>query len=207
MGNWIVALLFALLPAFAVGAEGAARLERFLADLQTLRADFEQQLFDEYGAPLETSTGRVRLARPDRFAWEYLEPYRQTIVSNGKELWVYDEDLAQVTINPIEGQNAATPAHLLSGNVDLAAEYETEELGERDGATWVRLTPRVANQQYDGIELGLTGEEVTAMRLQDNLGQVTELRFTRIERNAPIDPASFDFEPPAGVDIVHGAAD
>src|SRR5690606_21385679 len=123
----------------------------------------------------ETSRGRVRLARPDRFAWEYREPYRQTIVSDGRTLWVYDEDLAQVTVSTLDAESPATPARLLSGEVDLAAEYVTEELGEEAGLTWVKLTPRGEDQQYEGIEIGLAADGVAAMRLRDNLGQTTEL--------------------------------
>jgi outer membrane lipoprotein carrier protein len=42
------------------------------------------------------------------------------------------------------------------------------------------------------------------MRLKDNLGQTTEITFRDIDRNAPIDPQAFSFEPPAGIDVIHG---
>jgi outer membrane lipoprotein carrier protein len=44
------------------------------------------------------------------------------------------------------------------------------------------------------------------MRLEDNLGQVTEIRFSNEVRNGPVDPALFDFVPPPGVDVVSGSA-
>ena len=42
------------------------------------------------------------------------------------------------------------------------------------------------------------------MRLKDNLGQTTEITFTGIDRNAPVDPKAFSFEPPAGIDVIRG---
>ena len=45
------------------------------------------------------------------------------------------------------------------------------------------------------------------MELEDDFGQVTTLRFARLERNPELDPALFHFQPPAGVDIIYDSAD
>ncbi len=42
------------------------------------------------------------------------------------------------------------------------------------------------------------------MRLKDNLGQTTAIDFSDVDRGAQIDPATFRFEPPAGVDVIRG---
>lgn len=201
----LLALPAGLLAGEAPGA-GRSRLDGFLQGFASLSADFEQRLFDEYGELLETSKGRVRIAKPGRFAWEYASPYQQAIICDGKTLWVYDADLEQVTINAIEAASAGSPAKLLGEDVDVDAEYEVAELGERDGALWVRLTPRIPDQQYQTVEIGFAETAVAGMRLEDNLGQVTDLRFSNAVRNGPVDAASFEFTPPPGVDIVRGVA-
>jgi outer membrane lipoprotein-sorting protein len=40
------------------------------------------------------------------------------------------------------------------------------------------------------------------MTLLDRLGQTTEIEFERVERNPRLDPSTFRFTPPPGVDVV-----
>jgi outer membrane lipoprotein carrier protein len=40
------------------------------------------------------------------------------------------------------------------------------------------------------------------MELVDGLGQTTRLSFDQIQKNPPLDPALFQFTPPAGVDVI-----
>ncbi len=77
-------------PVSAREATATLALESFLQDLKTLTASFRQDVYDEAGALIETSRGTLSVQRPGRFSWIYSEPYRQTIVSDGKALWLYD---------------------------------------------------------------------------------------------------------------------
>ena len=185
-------------------ADGRAQLDDFLTKVQSFHARFEQQLFDEYGEPLEKSSGEVDIVRPGRFNWSYRKPYRQRIVSDGKTLWVYDADLEQVTINNVDLGNVDSPGRLLGDDVDVDASFDVAPMPTKDGADWLKLTPKAEGQQFNDIELGLREGTVVAMRLKDNLGQTTEIHFLDIDRDAEIDPALFQFEPPAGVDIIRG---
>lgn len=196
----------ALLPLTGAGAAPTARaeLDRFLAEVKSFQARFEQKLFDEYGELLETSRGEVDIARPGRFNWVYAEPYRQRLVSDGKTLWVYDADLEQVTINDVEAGSADSPGRLLGDEVDVDASFTVEELPATDGTCWLKLTPKAAGQQFNEIELGLRDGTVVAMRLKDNLGQVTAIAFSDITRNVTIAPDRFSFDVPPGVDVIHG---
>jgi outer membrane lipoprotein carrier protein len=40
------------------------------------------------------------------------------------------------------------------------------------------------------------------MRLADNFGQVTQLRFSKVERNPKLDTEAFRFTPPRGADVL-----
>lgn len=200
----LFALLLGLCVALPAGADGRAQLDQFLAKVKFFHARFEQQLFDEYGEPLETSRGEVDIVRPGRFNWSYEQPYRQRIVSDGKTLWVYDADLEQVTINDVDLGSKDSPGRLLGDEVDVDASFTVVALPAKDGIEWLKLTPKASEQQFNEIELGLRDGTVVAMRLKDNLGQTTAIDFSDIDRKAEIDPAIFRFEPPQGVDIIRG---
>ena len=100
--TWV--LVAALLPAVAgadtaADARAAARLSSAIASLQGWRAEFQQTVTDANGERTETAEGSVSLARPGRFRWDYRRP-PQLIVSDGATVWLYDADLAQVTVRP-----------------------------------------------------------------------------------------------------------
>jgi len=184
--------------------DGAARntLESFLKGLQTFSADFEQTLFNEFGEELEISSGTVFLAQPGKFHWAYETPYSQYLVSNGKSLWIYDEDLEQVTISDMGDAVEKSPASILSGDVELEDNYLVNELGSDGENTWLEITPEDVNSQYNAIRLGFNEQELSGMVLFDNLGQSTRILFTSTSRNTELDSALFNFEPPEGVDII-----
>ena len=202
-----VLLLFGVaITAITVRADDTAPLIEYLNNLHSYSATFAQQRFDETGALLETAKGDCSIERPGRFRWNYREPYQQVIVSDSSKLWIYDEDLAQVTVNTVSADAPGTPAELLSAQFDVATRYTVAHLGPLEGYDWYRLHPKGAKTQFQEVELGFADHEIKAMRLKDNLGQTTLLHFEAVKRNAPMAQTLFQFTPPAGVDVVEGSA-
>jgi outer membrane lipoprotein carrier protein len=184
--------------------EDVAALLAYLDGLDTLRAEFTQERYDEYGAPLETARGTVQIARPGRFRWDYTEPAVQTLVTDGTTLWIYDADLAQVTVSPLTAGGAGTPAELLGAEFAVRDRYAVARLPDAAGLAWYELTPRDPGSEFQAVRLALAGGELAAMRLADNLGQTTLVRFTALTRNGVVPAENFDFVPPPGVDVVEG---
>jgi outer membrane lipoprotein carrier protein len=203
-----LALLGLLLVApTASAAESAeARVDRYLAGLATLRAEFTQQVLDPQGQVRERADGTLTLQKPGRFRWDYREPAGQLLVSDGKTLWLYDEELEQVTVRPVSDSLSTTPAMLLAGQGRVRDSFSVEDLGTAAGIELVRLVPLRGDTDFRSVRLGLRGGELARMELVDRLGQTTVIDFTRIERNPALPPGFFTFEPPAGVDVVGSAA-
>ena len=193
-------------PAIAATGEraGIELLRNYLNGLESFSAAFTQERYDEYGDLLETASGRCLVKRPGRFRWSYTSPYLQSIVGDGDTLWIYDEDLEQVTVNPMGEVKAGSPAELFGGGMDVDSRYDIEALGPDGAYDWYRLTPKLAATDFQRIDLGLAGGEVRAMRLNDNLGQLTLLHFDEISRNLELDDKLFEFSPPPGVDVIRG---
>lgn len=199
-------LLLAALGAVSAWGDDTAPIVRYLDSLHSYTAHFEQQRFDETGELLETAHGDCNIERPGRFRWNYTDPYKQVIVSDSHKLWIYDEDLAQVTVNDVNAGAPGTPAELLSAEFEVATRYDVKHLGIKDGVDWYSLHPKDAKSQFQEVELGLADGEVKAMRLKDNLGQTTRLAFDAVKRNVPMAAGLFQFTVPAGVDVVEGGA-
>src|SRR3954465_10163396 len=113
-----VTALITAIPMFAHSAAdpaGQQRVERFLQGLEGLQAQFTQTLTDRAGKVTDESKGVLAIKRPNRFRWDYRDPHEQTIVADGKRVWLYDADLEQVTVRALDNTLSATPAMLLSG--------------------------------------------------------------------------------------------
>lgn len=208
MKQWmlIAVCLFAPLGLFAQTAEPSiTRLEAFMSQLQSLESDFEQQLRDGQGRLIETSSGKFALHRPNRFRWDYLKPHPQTIVADGAKLWLYDPDLEQVTVRPLEQTLAGTPAMLLSGEGDLQGSFRISKTEKRGQIEWLTLIPKRGDTDFKSVKLGLRGNTLAAMELADKLGQTTVLEFINVQRNPKFDATRFVFTPPAGADVIGDA--
>ena len=178
------------------------RVERVLGQLRSLRSQFEQTLAGARGEVLERASGMLYLEKPNRFRWNYTSGVRQIIVSDGERIWLYDQELDQVTVRALSQSLAATPAMLLSGAGRVSDSFRVSELGHYEGLDWIKLLPKTTDTDFREIRLGFSTRELARMTLKDKLGQSTELKFIGLERNPALDDALFHFVPPPGVDVI-----
>ncbi len=195
------AALLAALPLFAE-AGAIDRLHRFLAGTRTLKAEFAQVVVAKGGRKPQQSSGFVSIARPGKLRWEIVKPYPQLVVGDGEKVWIYDSELQQVTVRKVGQAIGGSPAALLAGSNDLERNFTLSEAGESDGLLWVDAVPKAGDSGFEHVRLGFAGDDLKAMELRDSFGQTTLIRFSALERNPALPPATFRFVPPAGADVV-----
>ncbi len=187
------------------GVEAAAeRLDGWLAANRSFRARFSQSVFDEDGVEISVSGGTVAFHRPYRFRWDYDAPTPQIIVSDGTQLWWYDIELAQVTVRPADTALEGTPAALLAGPERVAEHFRVAALDSVLGVDWFQLVPRSADAAIRALRIGLQGDEVRALEMDDGFGQTSRIDFFDVEFNPRLADALFQFVPPPDADVVRG---
>ena len=197
------ALATSLLP---LGAFAGARdaLQTFTRDLKGLDGQFSQRVFDGNGRVKESSSGRVALSAPRLFRWEYVKPYPQLIVADGRRVWVFDPDLEQVTVRPQgpEEQNSPLAALVEPGRLDRDFDV-SEEAAPVDGLHWMTLTPkRDQDASFQSARLGFDAGALVRMEVVDALGQRTEIAFSGWRKNPRFAADTFRYTPPSGVDVI-----
>ena len=205
----LIVLVAAAGPAFAAAQTaqaGQKRVETYLQGLEGLQAQFKQVLTDRNGQSLEEASGTLAISRPDRFRWDYRQPYSQVIVADGARIWIYDSDLEQVTVRKLDETLSATPAMLLSGRSNLADNFNVTQVSQDGAVEWVRMEPRRDDTDFKWVRLGFEGAVLKYMQLADKLGQTTSLEFSNVERNPPLDPSRFTFTVPPGADVIGDAS-
>jgi outer membrane lipoprotein carrier protein len=177
------------------------QLKSFLKASASLTADFKQVSYNKAGQVGQSSFGQFYLSRPGKFRWNYQKPFAQEIVSNSEKVWFYDVDLEQVTSKPLDDSLGATPALLLTGQVNIDEKFNLEEQGKDDDLNWIRLSPKNEESGFKYILIGLNHGQLGGMELSDNFGQMTRIYFSNIKLNPVLNDTLFDFKPPKNVDV------
>lgn len=202
-----MALVF---PLAASGQEAIEILER-AADryvaLDGFCADFRQVVDNEILGRTIRSEGELCQARPDRFEMRFTDPAGDRVVADGEHLWVYlpSTDAGQVFRGGISeaGGRFDLHAEFLS---DPGERYEPtlegrEEVGGR--STWVvRLQP-IGTSHFLRARLWIDENDlIRRAEIVEDEGLIRTLHLDGIRLNPTIPAAWFEFEPPAGAQVV-----
>lgn len=195
--------LFVLINTSVFAEESA---EQFLYDILrtigSLQANFYQQVLDANGDLLQEATGTLELKKPRRFRWHYGEPYLQHIVADGKNLWMFDLELAQATVQPLDEALGSAPIILLTEIRPLGEDFEIRRMPAEFGLDWIALVPRIQDTEFYRVELGLDEQTIVEMKLHDHFDQQTIIRFSKLQKNQTIPDSRFTFNIPDGVDVI-----
>jgi outer membrane lipoprotein carrier protein len=207
--NRLIALASLVGCVLSAHASGLDALENFVKSARTGRAEFTQVVTaparEGQTARSKTSSGSFEFARPNRFRFDYRKPFEQTIVADGKTLWLYDADLRQVTQRKQAQVLGSTPAALIASAPDLETlrrDFALEAAGEKDGLQWVQATPKAKDGQLHSMKVGFRGNQLAALEIFDSFGQHSVLSFTKMDLNVAVAPETFNFKPPPNADVV-----
>lgn len=183
-------------------AKALEGLQRHYRETRSFSAKFFEEIA-AVGAPKRTRTGRVYFLKPGRMRWEFDEPSKELVVSDGMQLYNYDPELNQVVEAPLaRALRSPGATEFLLGVGDVAKDFNASLLdGASNGLTNLKLVPK---REGNMVELGLdpNSYDVETIRVIDQLGNVTSLKFTDIVNNTPVSDSMFKFVVPPGADIV-----
>jgi outer membrane lipoprotein carrier protein len=209
MRNTCFSVFIAVLSSIS-SAGGLKDLENFLSEAKAGSAAFVQTVTapvraGESAGRAKTSRGSFAFMRPDRFRFDYTKPFEQTIVADGKTLWLYDQDLNQVTSRSQAQALGSTPAALVASSASLAKLADVFELADEpdaQGMSWVRATPRQRDGQLKSVRVGFAQGELAVLDMEDGFGQRSTIRFEGFKTHPSLPVSQFQFKPPAGADVL-----
>lgn len=195
-----------LLLSLGATASPIESLGRLLEPYRTFSADFQQSTLDSKGASITEMTGALAIASESIFYWKTYPPFSQVIVADGEVLWVFDEDLYQVQVRPLDDTMTASPAAILSGDLDaLGSRFQVTE--ERTGTIAVyALEPRATDEVTRQIVLRFDGNRLLDLSIEDALGNRSLVSLTEVKYGKPAS-ALFKFIPPEGADVIYALGD
>ncbi len=200
----LVAAGLYLLHSLAIAGPARDALDNFMQGLSTLQAKFEQSVLDTEQATTGQMHGLFLLERPGHFRWDYVSPNKQVILADGRDVWVIEEELKQVTRHYQDWALKGTPAAFLANERSVDDDFEVVDIGERRGLQWLELIPRDKESDFVRVLLAFEGNELRLLELYDNYGQISRFRFFDVQRNVPIDPRLFVYQGHDDWDVLQG---
>jgi len=187
---------------------GSARseLEKFAGKLEGFQADFTQTVKSQGGEVRDETHGHVWLQSPDKLRWVYSGDFPEVIVADGKNIWIHDVSLEQVTVKPQSSQATDSPLMILADVSQLDEQFKVTELGEYDEMMLLELKSLDSESEFERILLGLIPNGIRMIAMEDAFGQRTEIHFENVLINSMTEPGLFSFTPPEGADVVGVAA-
>ena len=182
-----------------------ALLSEVRKDLTGLEAAFVQYELINESEKIDHNAGQVWMQSPDRFRWHYIDPIEQLIVADGKQVWVYDEDLEQVTVKT--QSNQLNPIYVIINDEKSQQHYDIKHEVQSQGVDWISLTPKQASDDVKTVWLAIKNNQVKQIKVVNNFDQTMVFEFSDIKKNPEFKAGLFEFVPPEGVDVVQAISD
>ncbi len=219
IGNLLVAFVaFVLACSLARGktaenpADADAYVQQFESsyrDVKSLRAAFIQTY--TLGGTPRIESGSVFFARGGLMRWDYLRPMEKLFVSDGKEVQFYVPEEHQLTRTPVKlSGDYRIPFELLLTRLNLRRVFARVEMADsalehEPGDHVLRGFPKKEFAgDYTDVLIELSPQFDIRRLVVDypDHGRM-EFEFEHIERNPSFSPSLFEFQPPAGTEIIN----
>jgi outer membrane lipoprotein carrier protein len=191
-------------------ANPAPDLETVLAGIEhrysgrDFTADFFQTSFLAAIDITETARGKASFSHPGKMRWEYHEPEKQEIITNGTTLWIYRTEENQVVQGDAVSFFKSGGGGAFLSDITLIREgYDiTLDRVETDFITLV-LVPKIKNPEIStiGIRVLRTTFDIDRVETTNIYGDTTILEFKRLNFHT-LDRSLFEFVIPEGTDLL-----
>ncbi len=202
-------LFFTLLfvPAEVLALDADSIVQRFQVKYEkvsSLAAGFVQETYIRSLDRWEVSRGRVYFKKPGKMRWDYMEPEKDQVVTDGTTLWIYEPDLAQVIETPALAGTAAIAMDFLTGTGRLAEDFSVELVEDKTTTYLLGLEPREPLEGVKKISIEVDKQSYLVVKsvIEDHFGGETSVSLSGIELNKTLSDTLFEFSVPEGVRVL-----
>jgi outer membrane lipoprotein carrier protein len=220
MGSYFRNISLAMLILFIGGAvpgtaagDNTATLSKILDGLEKRYAGpgFSAKFFQESMLKAmqisDTAEGSLTVKRPGKMRWEYTIPDAQTVVSDGRTMWIYRPADNQVMVGKAPAFfSGGKGAGFLSDIRQVRKSFSIKVLkAENDAYYRLRLTPKKKSPDLADVILSVkkTNFQVDQVITHNTYGDETQITLSDYRFNLDPKDSLFTFTPPEGVDVVH----
>lgn len=186
--------------------EVAAALQRKYDAIRDFSADFTHEAESGVLRKKLVERGTVLVKKPGMMRWEYKTPEVKVFVSDGRQMYMFTPADNQVIVSPVPEEDQATTGVLfLTGKGNLTRDFSVSFVpGAPDDAYALRLQPKLAQRDYDWLQLVVDREslQIRSLTAADKQGTRSTFTFSRFKENVGLADKVFAFSIPRGADVI-----
>ena len=181
-----------------------AKVQQFYAKASHLTALFRQVVTNATFNTAKTSTGKLWVAKPSQFRWDYLERARgsvmlsKTFIFDGKTLWLVDHQNKQIFQNKMQGGVLPAAVSFLTGGTRLSEDFNVGlDTSGKYGSTVLELTPKQPSAQYKQLFFVVEARDwhISESIVIDSNGDTNAFSFYSPDLGAPVKASWFKVNP------------
>ncbi len=182
-----------------------ARMQKRFDEVPAFKADFVQETFS--GAVQLTSSGKGKLyiKKPRMMRWDYVEPERQSFVTDGKTTWLYIPSEKRIFIDDARNFfDSPLVKSFLDGPASLAKYFKVKAVRDKKKKGFIlTLIPRKRDEQVEIEKIRIWVEagsyQIKAVETQDYMGNKNKVRLENIRALKTLPNTLFTLVVPRGV--------
>lgn len=189
-------------------AEVVNKVQNFYEKTTSFKSPFTQEFTATLHNKKTSSKGTVVFAKPGKMSWEYSEPSGNRVVSDGQKLRVYEAANKQMYEQVVDKSQYPAALSFLTGQGKLTDSfnfelYEGEKMSFPGGQVLVGK-PKQPTPAYKQVlfYVDKATSQVRRVLIIDGQGNRNRFDFLSPKVNEAVQPAQFQFTPPAGTSII-----
>lgn len=201
----------ALPPPAAGSADAvAAEVDAIYTNIGLYTARFKQEHTQKVANVVRKQSGTVTMQRPNRMSFRYDAPVKNRIVSDGTTLKIYVAEDEQMFVSPVGNSEYPGALGFLMGNgLRPSFTFTFNEKAKFEGGPVLLGKPRSPTPHYDYvmfyIDKALLAKKdpgtIRRVLIVDAQGNRNRFDFEDVKVPLSVDPAEFQFTPPAGTAV------
>lgn len=196
----------------------AARLQSRYDTIKTLSFDFHQETGGELTGRSRNGSGSAlfyNIGSTPKMRWDYTEPDKQILLSDGITFSMYFSELNQMIITSAEQLKTDLTYSFFSGNGKLDKEFfirpadKQYQSSKENTYKIIKLIPRIPHAQVQDIHLWVAENSlIRRILIQDHFGTKTTLTLSEIvidglsDLNRQAVESLFSYTPPPGTELI-----
>ncbi len=186
--------------------EIVANLQKKYDKVEDYSADFIQKTEMVSVSRVKRAKGTVYFKKNGRMNWEYTQPVKQNVISNGKKMWIYQPELNQVQEFDYAGLDMSKTANsFLNGIGRLKDDFEISFSDEVASEYYVlELVPKEDTLGFEMMKVYIMNMAfiISKTVTYDEYENTNTIVFKNIKFNTGVADDFFDFKVPEGVHVV-----
>tara|TARA_B110000008_G_C16852456_1_gene517333 strand:+ start:164 stop:808 length:645 start_codon:yes stop_codon:yes gene_type:complete len=173
----------------------------FIKEMNSFSTSFIQRTYDENGALINFSKGKLLYKKQSKYVLEYVQPNKIKFISDGYLITTYDQDLEQAIIQSLKNKVKNNIVDIFTNENLIKNKFELK-LSFLDGENHINFSPLDKKNKKNIFLLVIKEDKIKKITFVNDFDQSVTMSFNGFKKNANILDSSFKIDIPDSFDVI-----